>query len=39
MGLRREEDATRKLGQRVGLSPNDPSLAIEALSGATSKRS
>lgn len=38
MGVRREEDATRKLGQRVGLSPNDPSLAIEALSGGNQQK-
>ncbi|NJM82345.1 MAG: sugar ABC transporter ATP-binding protein [Tabrizicola sp.] len=35
---RREETMTRKIGQRVGLSPNDPTLAIEALSGGNQQK-
>ncbi|MCU0815180.1 MAG: sugar ABC transporter ATP-binding protein [Cypionkella sp.] len=35
---RREEEAARALGRRVGLSPNDPTLAIEALSGGNQQK-
>lgn len=33
-----EDTLTRRLGQRVGLSPNDPTLAIEALSGGNQQK-
>jgi ribose transport system ATP-binding protein len=35
---RREEAMTRALGKEVGLSPNDPTLAIEALSGGNQQK-
>ncbi|MBW4708372.1 sugar ABC transporter ATP-binding protein [Roseobacter sp. YSTF-M11] len=38
MGARPEDGQARKLGQRVGLSPNDPTLAIEALSGGNQQK-
>ncbi|MEJ6395874.1 sugar ABC transporter ATP-binding protein [Gymnodinialimonas sp. 2305UL16-5] len=38
MGRRQEDEMTRKLGARVGLSPNDPTLAIEALSGGNQQK-
>jgi len=34
----RENRATRELGQQVGLRPNDPSLAIELLSGGNQQK-
>jgi ribose transport system ATP-binding protein len=34
----RENRATRELGQRVGLRPNDPGLAIELLSGGNQQK-
>ncbi|MGL4319681.1 MAG: sugar ABC transporter ATP-binding protein [Paracoccaceae bacterium] len=34
----REEGMARAIGQRVGLSPNDPTLAIEALSGGNQQK-
>jgi ribose transport system ATP-binding protein len=34
----REEDLTRAMGKRVGLSPNDPTLPIEALSGGNQQK-
>ena len=34
----RENRASRELGQRVGLKPNDPSLAIELLSGGNQQK-
>jgi ribose transport system ATP-binding protein len=34
----REEDMARAIGKRVGLSPNDPTLAIEALSGGNQQK-
>ena len=34
----REEDLARAIGKRVGLSPNDPTLAIEALSGGNQQK-
>jgi ribose transport system ATP-binding protein len=34
----REEDMARAIGRRVGLSPNDPTLAIEALSGGNQQK-
>ncbi len=33
-----EEHATRAMGQELGLSPNDPTLAIEALSGGNQQK-
>lgn len=33
VSTRSEEEMARAIGKRVGLSPNDPALAIEALSG------
>jgi ribose transport system ATP-binding protein len=33
-----EEDEARELGQSLGLSPNDPTLAIEALSGGNQQK-
>lgn len=38
MAPRREEAMAHALGQRVGLSPNDPTLAIEALSGGNQQK-
>jgi ribose transport system ATP-binding protein len=35
---RREEAMARATGRRVGLSPNDPTLAIEALSGGNQQK-
>jgi ribose transport system ATP-binding protein len=35
---KREEDLARAIGKRVGLSPNDPTLAIEALSGGNQQK-
>ncbi len=34
----REEGMARAIGKRVGLSPNDPTLAIEALSGGNQQK-
>jgi ribose transport system ATP-binding protein len=34
----RENEASRELGQRVGLRPNDPSLPIELLSGGNQQK-
>ena len=34
----REEDLARAMGKLVGLSPNDPTLAIEALSGGNQQK-
>ncbi len=33
-----EEKLTRDIGKRIGLSPNDPTLAIEALSGGNQQK-
>ncbi len=33
-----EDDIAQELGRRVGLSPNDPTLAIEALSGGNQQK-
>lgn len=33
-----EEEMARNMGRRVGLSPNDPTLAIEALSGGNQQK-
>lgn len=38
MTTRAEEEATRKMGAGLGLSPNDPTLAIEALSGGNQQK-
>ncbi|MAZ19275.1 MAG: sugar ABC transporter ATP-binding protein [Ahrensia sp.] len=38
MSTSAEEKQTSKLGKRVGLSPNDPTLAIEALSGGNQQK-
>lgn len=38
MGARREDERTRSLGRGVGLSPNDPTLPIEALSGGNQQK-
>ncbi len=35
---RREEQMAHAIGRRVGLSPNDPTLAIEALSGGNQQK-
>ena len=35
---RREEGMARAIGSRVGLAPNDPTLAIEALSGGNQQK-
>lgn len=35
---RREEQMAHAIGKRVGLSPNDPTLAIEALSGGNQQK-
>ncbi|MEL7471482.1 MAG: sugar ABC transporter ATP-binding protein [Pseudomonadota bacterium] len=36
--LGREEDEARELGSSLGLSPNDPTLAIDALSGGNQQK-
>lgn len=38
LGAKREEAMARAIGTRVGLSPNDPTLAIEALSGGNQQK-
>jgi ribose transport system ATP-binding protein len=38
MAPRREEGMAQAIGRRVGLSPNDPTLAIEALSGGNQQK-
>ncbi len=38
LGRRAEESMTRVLGRRVGLSPNDPTMPIEALSGGNQQK-
>lgn len=38
MSTGREEGLVRAIGRRVGLSPNDPTLAIEALSGGNQQK-
>ena len=38
MGINREMDLSEQLGVRVGLSPNDPVLPIEALSGGNQQK-
>ena len=38
MSTSAEEKQTSALGKRVGLAPNDPTLAIEALSGGTQQK-
>lgn len=38
MKPRHERAMSREMGQRVGLSPNDPNLAIEALSGGNQQK-
>jgi ribose transport system ATP-binding protein len=38
LGARREEAMAKAIGTRVGLSPNDPTLAIEALSGGNQQK-
>ena len=38
MGIGTEEDMARGMGAAVGLSPNDPSLPIEALSGGNQQK-
>jgi ribose transport system ATP-binding protein len=38
MPARREEAMAEAIGQRVGLSPNDPTLPIEALSGGNQQK-
>ncbi len=38
LGAKREEGMARAIGTRVGLSPNDPTLAIEALSGGNQQK-
>ena len=38
LGRRKEEAMARRLGTRVGLSPNQPALAIEALSGGNQQK-
>lgn len=38
LGAKREEGMARAIGSRVGLSPNDPTLAIEALSGGNQQK-
>ena len=38
LSARREEAMAQAIGQRVGLSPNDPTLAIEALSGGNQQK-
>lgn len=38
VSTRNEEEMARAIGKRVGLSPNDPALAIEALSGGNQQK-
>lgn len=38
MSPRKEEDMAAEIGRRVGLSPNDPTLPIEALSGGNQQK-
>ncbi len=38
LGTRREESMTQEVGRVVGLSPNDPTLPIEALSGGNQQK-
>ena len=38
LGTRREEANARAIGHKVGLSPNDPTLTIEALSGGNQQK-
>jgi ribose transport system ATP-binding protein len=38
LGTKAEEQMARVLGKRVGLAPNDPTLAIEALSGGNQQK-
>ncbi len=38
MGAQKEADLSAKLGTALGLSPNDPGLAIEALSGGNQQK-
>jgi ribose transport system ATP-binding protein len=38
LSSRQEEAMAQAIGQRVGLSPNDPTLAIEALSGGNQQK-
>jgi len=38
LGSRKEDELAHQLGERVGLSPNDPTLAIEALSGGNQQK-
>jgi ribose transport system ATP-binding protein len=38
LGAKREEAMAKAIGTRVGLSPNDPTLAIEALSGGNQQK-
>jgi ribose transport system ATP-binding protein len=38
LGAKREEVMAKAIGTRVGLSPNDPTLAIEALSGGNQQK-
>jgi ribose transport system ATP-binding protein len=38
LGAKREEGMAQAIGKRVGLSPNDPTLAIEALSGGNQQK-
>ncbi len=38
MSARHEEAMSKAIGHRVGLSPNDPTLAIEALSGGNQQK-
>ncbi len=38
LGARKEDEVAFKMGQELGLSPNDPTLAIEALSGGNQQK-
>jgi ribose transport system ATP-binding protein len=38
LSARREQDMAQAMGRRVGLSPNDPTLPIEALSGGNQQK-
>lgn len=38
LSARREDQMARAIGKRVGLSPNDPTLSIEALSGGNQQK-
>jgi ribose transport system ATP-binding protein len=38
MSVAKEDAMTQRLGKRVGLAPNDPTLAIEALSGGNQQK-